>query len=279
MTIMQLAPRLLLARGVLLAVSGLAVLAACGGGASSAAPAASTVPAAASLSTAETRAADLRILMMGNSHTSVNHLPGMLAAMLRAGRPTKTVAVVVAPTWATLDEHLNNSVTPALFHAQSWSAVVLQAQQYSSSGLYEYSIAEAVQWSQMVRAAHAVPVMFPEWPRLGIDETGRIFDLHVRIAKQAAACVAPIPQAFDLAAVRMPGVVLHDADGNHSAPDGAFLAALVLYATLTGNAPQALPELASFGIDGATQARLRNVADEQVRLLSPRLYCPNDVLL
>lgn len=268
-----------------LAAGLLLLLAGCGGGSSGAAAAAPAVPAApasaapASQSTAETRAADLRILMMGNSHTSVNNLPAMLGAMLRAGRPGKTVAIVVAPDWDSLEGHYKNTATRALFDAQSWSAVVLQAQQYSQSGLFEYSINEAVQWSQMARAARAVPVMFPEWARFGIVETDRIFDLHVRIAKLAPACVAPIPQAFDLAAARMPGVVLHDGDGNHSAPNGAFLAALVLYATLTGNAPLALPELASFGIDGTTQSRLRAVADEQVKLLSPRIYCPSDAYI
>jgi hypothetical protein len=255
------------------------VLAGCGSGGGTAAPAApaATPAAAASLTSAETKAADLRILMMGNSHTVVNALPAMLGAMLRAGRPGKTVAIVVAPNLGTLEEHFRNSTTRALFEAQSWSAVVLQAQQYSQSGLFEYSINEAVQWSQMARTARAVPVMFPEWPRLGLDETSRIFELHVRIAKLAPACVAPIPQAFDLSMARMPGLVLHDLDGNHSSPNGAFLAALVLYATLTGNAPLALPELASFGVDGATQAKLRVVADDQVKLISPRQYCPTDV--
>ncbi len=186
---------------------------------------------------------------------------------------------MVAPNFGSLEDHFRNTTTRALFDAQSWSAVVLQAQQYSQSGQFDYSIAEAVQWSQMARTAKAVPVMFPEWARANIDETDRIFDLHVRIAKQAPACVAPIPQAFDLARLRIASPALLDADGNHSAPNGAFLAALVLYATLTGNAPLALPELASFGIDGATQAKLRAVADEQVKLLSPRLYCPNDAFL
>jgi hypothetical protein len=256
------------------------VLAGCGGGGTLAPATPGATPAAtASLTSAETKAADLRILMMGNSHTVFNALPAMLGAMLRAGRPGKTVAIVVAPNLGTLEEHFRNSTTRALFETQSWSALVLQAQQYSQSGLFEYSINEAVQWSQMARKAGAVPVMFPEWPRIGLDETSRIFDLHVRIATLAPACVAPIPQAFDLSMVRNPGLVLHDADGNHSAPNGAFLAALVLYATLTGNAPLALPDLPSFGIDGATQARLRAVADEQVKLISPRQYCPTDVLL
>ena len=240
-----------------------AALVACGGGGGSSAP-----PAPVS--------ADITILMFGNSHTAFNALPEMLAAMVRAGRPGKTVAVSVAPGYLFLDERLGDATSMSMLGGQKWSAVILQAQRYSTSGTVEYSTAEAVELVRRTRQMPALPVMFPEWPRLGVNETQRIFDLHVSIARQQAACVPPIPQAFDLAAARYPALVLHASDGNHSAPPGAFLAALVLYATLTGKAPLDLPQLDGFGVDGATQASLRAVADDQVRLLSPRLYCPND---
>ncbi|SHH66577.1 hypothetical protein [Massilia sp. CF038] len=242
-------------------------LAACGGGSSSApAPAPSPTPATA----------DISVLMFGNSHTDANGLPTMLAAMLRAGRPGKTVAVVNAPGYLFLDERLNDAASMNLFNSRKWNAVVLQAQRYSSSGNLQYSSAEAVELVRRTRLIPALPVMFPEWPRRGIDETQRIVDLHVSIATRQPACVAPIPQAFDLAAVRYPALVLHAADGNHAAPAGSFLAAVVLYATLTGNAPLALPALDGLGVDSATQASLRAVADDQVKLTAPRLYCPND---
>jgi len=108
------------------------------------------------------------------------------------------------------------------------------AQKYSSSGLFEYSIDGAVELVHMARVAKAVPILFPEWPRRGVPETQRIYDLHVSIARREPACVAPIPQAWDLALARYPTLVLHDADGNHSAPAGAFLAALILATTITG---------------------------------------------
>ena len=221
-------------------------------------------------------AADISVLMMGNSHTVVNGLPDTLAAMIRAGKPGQTVVVTVAPGSMFLDERLADAPTLALLGSQRWSFVILQAQKYSTSGLFTYSTAEAEQLITRSRAARAVPILFPEWSRLGIDETQRIYDLHASIAQRASACVAPIGQAWDRALARYPSVVLHAADGNHSAPAGAFLAALVLYATVTGASPAALPTLSVAGVDDTTQARLRGIATETIQVVAPRAFCPLD---
>jgi hypothetical protein len=214
--------------------------------------------------------------MMGNSHTAFHSLPDTLAAMVRAGKPGKSVAVVTAPGWLFLDERLAHEPSMSLLNSQRWSFVILQAQKYSSSGLFSYSTAEAEQLVRMARAASGVPILFPEWPRLGVDETRRIYDLHVSIAQKAPACVAPIGQAWDRALARYPTLTLHDPDGNHSAPAGAFLSALVLYATVTGNSPATLPMLPISDVDADTQDKLRTIAAETVLAVAPRTLCPND---
>lgn len=242
-----------------------ALLAACGGGSAAPPPAPQPNPASA----------DISVLMFGNSHSASNDLPGTLAAMLRAGRPGKTVSVINAPGLLFLEERLNHAQSMALFNSQKWSAVILQAQKYSSSGQFDYSIEEAVELVRLTRQIPALPIMFPEWPRRGVNESARIYTLHVDIALRQPACVAPIPYAWDLAATRLPSLALHDADGNHANPAGSFLAALVLYATLTGNAPLALPDLPVFGVDSATQAALRQVAEDQLKAVSARQHCPN----
>ena len=252
--------------------------AACGGGGESSAPvaAAQTPPPAVAAPPIAPVSADITILMMGNSHTSTNHLPETLAAMLRAGKPGKTVAVVVAPGSMFLEERFNHAPSIALLQSQPWSFVILQAQKYSTSGMFVYSTTEAEQLVRMARSMRAVPIMFPEWPRFGIPETATIYDLHASIAFKQPACVAPIGQAWDLSLMRNPGLTLHSGDGNHSAAPGAFLAALVLYATLTGGSPAALPTLPIQGIDANVQSELRNVATETVQTTSPRKMCPND---
>jgi hypothetical protein len=247
----------------------LALLANCGGGGGDSTPAATRPPVLE---------ADLSLLFMGNSHTSANNLPGMVAAMVRAARPGRTVRAVEAPGWMFLDERAANTPSLELLREGGWTFVVLQAQKYSSSGMFDYPIDGALGLARTARGVHAVPVMFPEWPRRGIDETRRIFDLHVSIAVREPACVAPIPQAWDLALARHPELVLHASDGNHSAPAGAFLAALVIAATMTGVAPDQLPAIEGFGVDAATQAVLRAAAADTVRAWPPRQYCPGDPL-
>jgi hypothetical protein len=221
--------------------------------------------------------ADITLLFMGNSHTSVNNLSGMVAEMVRAARPGKTVASVEAPGWMFLEERLNHAPSVDLLRSQDWSFLVLQAQKYSSSGQFVYSTAEAEAFIRMGREQHAVPIMFPEWPRRGVDETQRIYDLHVSIAQRETACVAPIGQAWDLSLARFPSLELHAPDGNHSNPAGAFLAALILFATITGNSPMDVPPLAAqFAVDNGTQAQLREIAAEAVLTWPPHAWCPSD---
>jgi hypothetical protein len=221
-------------------------------------------------------AAAINLLFMGNSHTSFNNLPAMVAAMVRVARPGRTVAAAEAPGWMFLEDRLNDARSLQLLRSRPWTFVILQAQKYSTSGLFDYPIDPAVSLVRMSRTQSAVPIMFPEWPRRGIAETQRIFDLHVSIARLAPACVAPIGQAWDLASGRHPGLALHDADGNHSAPAGAFLAALVIANTMTGLAPGELPFLDGFGVPAEVQAQLRAIAAETVLVFRPRQWCPDD---
>lgn len=250
---------------------------ACGGGGSGGVPQTGNSNNGASNNNAAPISADIKVLMMGNSHTYFSSLPARLEAMLRANYPGKTVAVVVAPASLFLDEHSKNAQTMALLRGQSWNYVILQAQKYSSSGAFSYSTSEAVNLVKLARQAGALPVLFPEWPRRDVPETERIFTLHVSITQQAPACVAPIGQAWDLALQRHPNLALYGADGNHSAAAGAQLTALMLYTTVSGKLPSSLPDIAFADVSPDIQRQLRLVADDAVAALSPRKYCPQDL--
>ncbi len=214
--------------------------------------------------------------MIGNSHTSAHNLPMRLQAMLLAVRPGKTVAVMAAPDSLFLEEHLNSPKTVQLLEDHTWSAVILQAQKYSTSGLNSYSTQEAETLVRMARQSKALPVMFPEWPRRGVAETDRIYNLHVSIAQKEPACVAPMGQAWDLALQRHPELALYAGDGNHAAAAGAHLSALVLLASLTGEPPTSLPTIAPSDIPATVQAQLKQVAADTVQSFDARKYCPAD---
>lgn len=243
-------------------------LAACGGGGGAGGPATPPPPPAGSR-------ADVQMLFMGNSHTSANGLPQMVAAMVRAVLPGRTVEAVEAPGWMFLQQRATDGPSLALLHSTPWQFVVLQAQEYSSSGLFTYPIDGAVDLVRQTRAVGALPILFPEWPRAGVNETQRIYELHLSIAREAPACVPPIPQAWDLALARHPELVLHATDGNHAAAPGSMLAALVITATMTGISPSQLPAIGGFGVAEETQSRLRAVAAETVLAYSPRAGCPS----
>jgi len=243
-------------------------LAACGGGDGGAPASPPSTPPAGT--------ADINLLFMGNSHISTHGLPEMVAGLVRGVRPGRTVRSVVAPGWMFLDERATDAPSVELLRGGGWSHVVLQAQKYSSSGMFEYSTDGAVALIRTARAVNAVPVLFPEWPRRGVAETATIYDLHASIAQREPACVAPVGQAWDLALARQPSLVLHAADGNHSAPAGAFLAAVIIAATIANVSPDAFAPLDGIDVDPQLQAQLRAIAAETVLVYRPRRHCPND---
>jgi hypothetical protein len=222
--------------------------------------------------------ADVAVLMIGNSHTDGAGLPSRLRATLQAALPGRSVLVAVAPRSAFLDEHLADSRTLSLLTARRWQAVVLQAQRYSSSGQYTYSTDAAEEFVRRTRALGAVPVLFPEWAREGVDEVDRIWDLHAGIASREPACVAPIPQAWAHAHAAEPSLRLHAADGNHAAEAGAQLTALVLMGTMTGLSPASLGDVAGGG-DAALQFLLRAAAAASLAQHEARSLCPGAPLV
>lgn len=218
---------------------------------------------------------DIKVLFIGNSHSSFGGLQDVVAEMVRTARPGETVGTAAAPRWAFLDEHIRDPESIALLGATDWTFVVLQAQRYFLVTRPQYPTDAAKEFVRMARQQHAVPILFPEWARIDVDETMLVYDLHVSIAQDEPACVSPIGQAWDLSLSRHPGIVLHNPDGNHSNPTGAFLTALILFATMTGASPLTVPDL-NVAVPAATQALLRVVADDTIQAWPPRTWCPDD---
>ncbi len=245
-------------------------------------PARSTTPGTAPTTTsrpatgtvaASSQRAPTRILFFGNSHTAGHDVPATVARLLRAGAGWAVETTVLADGLL-LDARGSHRPSLELIDSGRWDVVVLQAQDYSSSGLYTYSTAGAETLVRRARAAGARPILFAEWPRAGIDESARIVATYAVIAAHEPACLPPVPEAFDEARRLTPGLVLHEPDGNHSAPAGAFLAALILYAAVAGTDPGQAPQLDQPGVPPDVQSTLRMVAGRVVQQVPVTRGCP-----
>lgn len=212
----------------------------------------------------------LRILFLGNSHTAHHDVPGTVAALIRPGRPGVRVVAVREPSLMHLQERARHRPTLDLIDSRPWDYVVLQAQNYSTSGRYSYPSDGAESLVHRVRQRGAVAVLYAEWARRGIDETGRILDAYGRVAAAGPACLPPVPEAFDRAAPL--GLTLLAQDGNHSSPEGAFLASAVLAGALLDEDVAGLPAVP--GISGDVQRELRGVADAALDRVDPSRRCP-----
>lgn len=202
----------------------------------------------------------LQILLFGNSHSGSNNLPGTLQALLQQGT-AKSVSAILAGGAPYLDERLNDKVSRPLLESGSWTHLILQAQKYSTTGLYHYSTEGTKIWIEMAKARGITPVLFPEHPRAGkLDEGMRIFRLHQQIAAEQAACVAPVGPVWDQVLQQWPDIQLHSADDNHASAEGALLTAYILYEVISGNPADALPDLTALTIPASTQRILRQAA-------------------
>jgi hypothetical protein len=206
------------------------------------------------------------LLFIGNSHSAANGLPQLVTTLLEAGLPEASASSGLAPGYSFLADRLNDGVTEPMLNGRSWTHVVLQAQKYSSSGLYHYPTDAAEEWIRRVKDKKARPLLFPEWPRRGNDEEGlRVHNLHLGIASRESACVAPVGLVWEAALEKYPGLVLHASDGNHSSLHGALLTAYVFYELVSGQAAANLQYVPSINVSAEIQNNLAEVASEVIQ--------------
>jgi hypothetical protein len=205
--------------------------------------------------------ADYELLFIGNSHSSVNGLPNLVTKLLKTGEPGKSANAKIAQGSDYLAERIDDGVTLETLESRAWTHVFLQAQKYSSSGINTYPTDAAQEWIRRTKAQNALPIMFPEWPRRGNTEEGqRVYDLHVSIASQEPACVAPVGPVWDEFILSYPEIELHGTDGNHSSLNGALLTAYVFYQVISGHYANDLAYIRDIDVSEELQEKLKEIA-------------------
>jgi hypothetical protein len=226
-----------------------------------------SIPAApvAGPSEAELLAADVRILFVGNSHTSYQNLPAIVCSMVRHAKPGTTVAHQMVFV-SHLEDAGSNPMIRAEVERRPWTHVILQAQKVSMSGRYTYPTLDGIELAKAAKAKGAATYYFAEWGRKGVaDERERTETIYQEMALAAGVTVIPVGRVWDAALAEDPEWALHDADGNHESPTGAYLTALVLASTIAGE-----PAAACAGVDAADlpaveRLTLAEIADRTLR--------------
>lgn len=205
---------------------------------------------------------DRAVLFVGNSHTYVHDVPGLVEALAHlAGDSEFEAHHISAPDFALIDHLALGQAQRALTESQ-WRWVVLQ--QGPSAVPENQPLLEA--WTRdfepYIRGAGAEPVLYQIWPM-----QSRRFDADAALTSywNAAYAVngilAPAGDAFTASLAANPAIPVYDADGLHASLYGAYLSALVILERLTAVHPESLPpQLPGYSVDSTVLRHLQRAA-------------------
>jgi len=211
----------------------------------------------------------VRVLFIGNSFTYVNDLPRIVTAMSRAdqgGGPRVDCRMVAFPGFS-LEDHWKKGDARRAIEEQPWDFVILQQGPSASEDGRQVLVEYASRFAPLIRKAGARVAFYMPWPSgdrrqdfPGVSASYR------QAARVTQGLVLPAGEAWEKAFRRDPKVELYGPDNLHPTSEGSYLAALVVYAGLTGRPVANVPASLSLGSDGkleipeADAAMLREAA-------------------
>lgn len=183
-----------------------------------------------------------RVLFIGNSHTYVNDVPGILQSLAdSAGGERVAVASIALPNYALID-HWTEGVAPREIANGGWAWVVMQ-QGWTPVGIYRDTLRLAAKnFGVEISKIGAKGALYQTWP-----PTSRPQDFEASILSYELAAadingvVLPVARAWLETWKRDPGAPLYAADGLHASVNGSYLAAVVMYAKILNRSPVGLP--------------------------------------
>jgi hypothetical protein len=183
------------------------------------------------------------VLFVGNSYTFFHNMPQQVRALARAAGEHEVIGVDMwAPGGVNLERHYNEGQVRQRLQARQWTYVVLQEQ--SDGPLFRQDSMQ--QYGKLldeeIKKAGARTVFYMTWARQNEPQAqATITQQYLALAKAQGARVAPVGVAWQAWLRDHPDLRLHDADGGHPNPRGAYLTACVFYATFYGKSPVGLP--------------------------------------
>ncbi|MBW8772522.1 MAG: hypothetical protein JF590_04415 [Gemmatimonadetes bacterium] len=179
-----------------------------------------------------------RVLFVGNSLTYTNDLPAMVSAIGAAAGDTFVTGTLAFPDWG-LQDHWETGTAPEEIASDSWDFVVMQ--QGPSS--LEASRVDLLHWAglfgPLAHAHHACPAFFMVWPpKASMGAFDAVRDHYAEAADSAQGLFLPAGEAWRIAWRKDTSFALYGPDNFHPSPLGTYLAALTIYAGITGRSPE-----------------------------------------
>lgn len=252
-----------------------------------------------------------RVLCIGNSYTNANALDSVLQGLLRNIIPQADGARLTSGG-ATLADHARWARTPgntwnnSLNGGPNWDAVVLQDQSQvpgfpRTDQYWRDSLEGALSLDGMIEGAGADTVLMMTWGRRDGDAMNPSLYPNFTVMQERLEAgyrdyaenlstpdrpvfIAPVGLAFKRVHDDIvgrgndpldPGSLfysLYSSDGSHPSVRGSYLAACVLYATLTGNSPLDLAD--STPLSDQVKHKLQTAASSAVFGSTPDLKYP-----
>jgi hypothetical protein len=201
----------------------------------------------------------LRVLFVGNSLIATNDLPAEVEAIAAEAGQRPVESRMVAPGGVSLEEHWRSTGARDALDEGRWDAVVLQQGPSSLPENRAHLRSWARRWADEARARGVRPALLGVWPESERSSAfGATIASYADAADAARSTLLPVGAAWQAAWRRDPELPLYGPDGFHPSELGTVLAALVVYAGLTGAATQDLP----VPVDGPTARILREAAAE-----------------
>lgn len=228
--------------------------------------------------------ATIHVLFMGNSLTTANNLPQLIADLAKSRNHIMEYDVY-APGGKTLAQHASDPVALSKIKKTGWDFVVLQEQSqapsFSQGQVQQEVYPFASELSRFIKeanpGAHVVFYMTMAKkngdqhnaakvsPELGTYEgmQNRINQSYVNMAMNNNALVAPVGLVWKKVREQYPSIDLY-ADETHPNLTGTYLAACVFYAVFFNDTSAGLAHPSI--IDGQTASAIQNVTDEVRKL-------------
>jgi hypothetical protein len=192
-----------------------------------------------------------RVLLVGNSYTHFHSLSRQIERLAASsGTPLRVDAVTHGGY--SLRMHWMKSAARARIASGGYRYVVLQDHSLRPVDHRDEFDDYGQRFARLAADAGAKPVLYQTWPRAprsrfyiergtprSADEMAAQLDrAYSALAARQGALLAPVGRAFSAALAAHPELELYGRDGTHPSWAGSYLAACVLYGTLTGRDPR-----------------------------------------